>query len=664
MKKVSSILLVLTLMVSVTMVAFGGEFNLSEVMEYKALPSYQQAPSLRQAVAAGKLPPVEQRLPKEPRVLKSTYMSDGLGVYGGVFRDFSAVPTEGWNWAAGQTQGWFGINQIIQESLVRTATMYLLKEPEPLPNLATSWEWSKDGKTLTMHLIEGAKWSDGVEFTADDVLFTYYDIILDPHVPSWVSADIWTMNGKVTELEKVDKYTIKWHFGAAFPIYIFYYMDYLDFSVAPKHVLAKYHPKYNPDATYDQFINCQPPEDLPVPVLGPWVPVKYEPDKLLVMRRNPYYWTVDEEGRQLPYMDETVFEKGRSGVTRTLNLIAGTCDHTNAENPGAFSFLAEQAQREDAPFRIIWETYTLNYQIYLNLALRKGVASDRDRALRDLFRDLRFRKALSYAIDREGIALATLPGPMVRPLPSGFPSGAAYYDANAVTSYNYDPEAAKSLLSELGFKDTEGDGILNWTTGPLAGQNLIITVNINEDQAQAVKIGEALVPMLRDVGIKLNMKVLKAPVMDAKVDSAEWEMLITRPDVLATPFAYLTELGPITSLSPDWHHAGRGGVRDLLPFEEKIKELLEEVKTETSASRRAEIFSEIQALWTKNLYTVGVIEARRGTGINKRIRNLPPNCPSRLHQWWWTNAMPEQLWVPEDEQLKEFMPDVIPEYKK
>ncbi|MCK4618295.1 ABC transporter substrate-binding protein, partial [Candidatus Aerophobetes bacterium] len=147
-------------------------------------------------------------------------MTDGVGVYGDKWRVFCGSPTAGWNWAAGLTSGWWGTEVLVWEGLVEPAHMWMLKNPiEPVPNLATSWEWSEDGKTLTMHLLEGAKWSDGVEFTADDVLFTYYDCHLDSHIPSFLGAGAWTINGKLTELEKVDKYTIRWRFGAGFPLY-------------------------------------------------------------------------------------------------------------------------------------------------------------------------------------------------------------------------------------------------------------------------------------------------------------------------------------------------------------------------------------------------------------------------------------------------------------
>ncbi len=191
---------------------FANQFEKNEMWVEENLSSYNQAPELAKLVETGKLAPVEDRLPDVPRVVKSNIMADGIGVYGGVWRDTFAVPVASWNWGAQKTQGWFGINQMVQESLVVLGPMWMLKEPNPLPNLATDWEWSEDGKTLTMNLMKGAKWSDGAPFTADDVLFTYKDLILNPNIPTWGSSSRWVFGDKQTELEKIDEYTVVWHF--------------------------------------------------------------------------------------------------------------------------------------------------------------------------------------------------------------------------------------------------------------------------------------------------------------------------------------------------------------------------------------------------------------------------------------------------------------------
>ena len=124
--------------------------------------AYSEPTWVTALVEAGELPPVEERLPENPQVILESGMSTGPGVYGGVWRDFSAVPTAGWNLCARQTQGWFGINYIYGESLVKSGPMFLRHDNlEPLPNLATDWAWSEDGTQLVMNIIRGAKWSDG-----------------------------------------------------------------------------------------------------------------------------------------------------------------------------------------------------------------------------------------------------------------------------------------------------------------------------------------------------------------------------------------------------------------------------------------------------------------------------------------------------------------------
>ena len=136
-------------------------------------------------VEAGELPPVEERLPVEPKVILAASMPDGIGIYGDAWRDFSACPTAGWNNGAGVTSGWFGIESMSfnYQALVKTGPLFRADQDlEPFPNLAKSWEWSEDGLELTMNLIEGAKWSDGEPFTADDVMFTWEKLINDPNV--------------------------------------------------------------------------------------------------------------------------------------------------------------------------------------------------------------------------------------------------------------------------------------------------------------------------------------------------------------------------------------------------------------------------------------------------------------------------------------------------
>ena len=313
------------------------KFNLDEMLVYKALDSYSEPEWVTALVEAGELPPVEERLPENPQVILESGMSTGPGVYGGVWRDFAANPTDGWNLCARQSQAWFGINYIYSESLVKTGPMFLRGDTlAPLPNLATDWEWSEDGYQLTMNIIRGAKWSGGHPFGVHDIMFTWEHVILDDNVTSWSNRSTWQIGGEDITLEAVDDDTILWTFPTQRPEAKLFDMDFLQFTICAEHVYAPMHPAFNEDSDYNTFKTFQVATDLPVPTMGPWVAVDYQVDEFMVHRRNPYYWKVDEAGNQLPYIDEVTFEKGPKGIGRTLGTLAGSIDHTNLENPSTY----------------------------------------------------------------------------------------------------------------------------------------------------------------------------------------------------------------------------------------------------------------------------------------------------------------------------------------
>jgi peptide/nickel transport system substrate-binding protein len=637
-------------------------FPLEQILEHKALKSYSQPAWLDPRVAAGKLPPVEQRLPEEPQVMRTAAMSDGPGEYGGVWRDVYASPTEGWNWGAGQSQGYFGLNAIVQESLVRSAPIYRRADrPEPLPNLARSWQWSADGRTLTMALIRGARWSDGHPFTAADVLFTWHDLILDAKVRHHASRSTWQINGEDVRLERIDDYTIRWTFPVPRPVQLLFKMDEGDFSVSPAHVLKPHHPRHNAKANYVRFENCLPPQSLPPVVLGPWVPVQYKTDELLVMRRNPYYWKVDERGRQLPYLDEVVFERANTGVQRTYRTLAGAGDHTNLENPSSFIEVTKRLQDPRAHFGVKWGPETLGFSMLVNQSANLGVRTTRDAELRRLFRDVRFRRALSQAIDRRGLCDVLVRGPFLRPWPGGLFPGSPYFDARSVVHYPFSPPSTRRLLGELGFRDTDGDGVLNWTRGPLAGQNLVLALYTGEIPA-CLTLSEAMVALLAEVGIKINLRRLESTGFRAATENGTWELIMTRDgQAYAVPFTRAEELAPITRETPSWHREGNRP-RRLQPFEAEIVDVVRRFRTEPDPARRKALMARYNRLFTENVYSIGLVIGRYGLALAKRFRNVPDGAPVFLYQWTWDNVVPEQIWVRPADRIPEIRRGVVPLY--
>ena len=390
--------------------------KISEIVTYKALPEYKEPAWVTDLVKAGKLPAVKDRLPKEPRVILKSGTADGTGVYGDVGRFFSACPTAGWNRTAGTSAGWFGIESYSSnyDSLVRMGPFFRTDvDTEPLPQLAKSWEWSADGKQLTMKLMEGVKWSDGVPFNADDVMFTWEDYVNDKNVNATVQADRFKFGDQPAKLEKVDDYTIKWTFGAAKPPTALYDMAEGRLNIMPAHILKAKHPKYNKEMDYKKFANF-PDQELPQVTTGPFAATEYKTDELLIMRRNPYFYAVDETGQQLPYLDEIQYQKGPSGTGRTLCVMAGGCDQDNLENPSVFVEALKKASEPNSPNKITWGPETLGYRVDVNQSVDMGVKDDRDKAVRGLFRDVKFRRALSQGMDRDGITQAIIRGPFLR----------------------------------------------------------------------------------------------------------------------------------------------------------------------------------------------------------------------------------------------------------
>lgn len=635
---------------------------LDQILTYKALDSYSEPDWVTELVDAGELPPVEERLPSEPRVILASGMSSGLGEYGGVWRDFSACPTEGFNRGAGQSAGWFGIEAAIFASLLKSGPIYRRSDAiEPLPYLAKSWEWSDDGYELTMNIIEGAKWSDGEPFTTEDVLFTWEDMIIDPNINSPKGASAWTYEGEVTQMEVIDDYTFKFIYPVPFPVQSLFQMDEGDFHISPAHILKPIHPKYNSDYDYVDFEAAMPPDQSPV-VLGEFVPVEYITDELLILRRNPYYWGVDESGKQLPYLDEVVFEKGPSGVGRTLNTLAGSGDHSNLENPSTFIETLRRAEEEDAHFYVEWGPETLGFSLQVNFSNKLGIQDERDAAIRDLFRTLEFRQAVSFALDREGIAQSILRGPFLRGYAGGIFPGSSYFDRDSVAYYENNPEASRALLAELGFEDTDGNDILNWTSGPLEGEDLIIGLNTSEDAQETQTIGDAIVTLLGEVGVKVNSRPLNSAALNDLNVNGEWDMRISRDgQAFAVPFTRCTDLAAVTK-EFGIHREG-SEPRELLPFEQELVDIVTEFCLEPDSDRRVELMSEYNRIYTENLYSIGVIIGRYGLAAAKRFNNIPAGMPVFLYDWTWENAMPEQVWVSPDEQLEQLRPGVVATYQ-
>ena len=276
---------------------------------------------LRELVAQGKLPPLVERLPTVPMVLSPV---DELGAY--------CVHL---SWV------------ISASSLESHEYQFLLENPYRWradasriePNLAIAYEYAADGMSMTLTFRQGVKWSDGEPFTAEDIDFWWNDLVMNPD--NSFNEPYWTITAeKSMQLEVVDDFTVRVMLNE--PHWLFRDLmastsDYMR-MYAPKHYLKQYHPKYN-DAVTD-FSELEQHFtstgnlyiDPELPVLTPWRTVEYTPGSKLVAERNPYYWKVDTQGRQLPYIDRVVVRQVEDPRVIPLKIVGGeVLDGTGAE---------------------------------------------------------------------------------------------------------------------------------------------------------------------------------------------------------------------------------------------------------------------------------------------------------------------------------------------
>ena len=622
---------------------------------YKALPSYSEAPDLAKLVKDGKLPPVEDRLPKEPLVFATGAMSDGIGEYGGVFRHVIGGRPEGWNWLGGLHQGWGGINITMQECLVRQGPLWQVKSSEqdgPLPNLAKSWEWSNDRKELTMHLIEGAKWSDGDPFDTEDIAFWWDDNVQDPSVPS--RMDVNGM-GEGTTLEVTGPYSFKFKFNEAQGPARINTLAYIQGCPGPSHVLKSKHPK-NSSNSYDDYINSLPAEGndgmIDVPVMGMFAPVLHKPDEIVVLRRNPYYWKVDEKGNQLPYYNEMHF-KLSSWSDRTTQAIAGTGDFSNMENPGNYVEALKQSQSADSPTKANFGSRALGWDLEINLSETVGTQSDYDRELRKFFRQRDFREAISRAINRVAVGQSIARGPFTHPWAGGFTSGSPFYNPEVITFYGFDKAKSEQILDGLGLKDSDDNGIRNLP----GGDDLEIDLAYDTSEPTDKKQVDALVAMLADVGVKIILK--PTDDIDPIALSGSFNFLVRRNHWLV-PTRETNRYIPVSPTGPGLHLADDSGNRNLFQFEKDILDAYGKFSSSWDQSEVVSAANDILRLWTENIYTIGLVQAPAALLINKRVKNAHPGVPVFMFEWAEDSLVRERLWTPAQMQIKELLPGVVP----
>jgi len=558
--------------------------------------TYNEAPMLRTKVAAGELPPVAERLPEDPSVLEPL---EEIGQYGG---RLVYVPP-------GRLRD------------VRNHGLFM-RSPDGakiLPDIAKGYQYSEDYKTLTIYLRKGIRWSDGALFTVDDILFWWEDIMLNKELnPAGPGAE-WKPGGKVAEFEKVDDWTLSIHFAAPNPGLMAskshpYGMAQAHFF-NPKHYLKKWHIKYNAKANelakeegYEFWWQAlsyrqgkwETHKRIGLPTLSTWIVTEITPSYMLA-ERNPYFWQIDTAGNQLPYIDQLFVPNFEDPEVIIIKAIAGELDFVQGYELLAMDDypVVKEGEKEGDYRVLLMRDFKSDAVISVNPLTP-------DPVVRQILRDIRFRQAISLAIDREMINRTVFfglskPG-QYAPLPSS-----SFYKEEWGTYYaDYDVERANTLLDEMGLKwDSEHIYRLN-----PAGGTLELLLESGHGSKQEATMGEMLTAQWKEVGVKLAVRTEKAVHDRLREDLTE--LLTTVPtsrgwvDVaIASSEPYFWGLGEGWEkwLSTD----GKEGVEPPAEWKELKKWVDETISLRPGTEEWISLKQKIWDFRVKQLWVIGIV---------------------------------------------------------
>ncbi len=600
----------------------------------KSCWAFNEAPGLAKKVASGELPPVDKRLPAAPAVVTPV---DRPGHYGGV-----------WRRAYTGLSDLVGLRRILYDPLVRWSP-----DLKIVPNLAEKWEVDETGRTFTFHLVKGVRWSDGAPFTADDIMFYFDDIVfnkeLTPSIPKWIAP-----SGKAPKVTKIDDYTFRIEFSQPYSIFLEQLACPQGMALVtnPKHYLKKFHKKYaKPEALealmkakratswvnlFQDYSNLQHGlfVDKNLPSICAWIVKVPAPARRFVLVRNPYYWKVDTQGNQLPYIDSIVNDLQAEPQTILLKAIAGEIDMQARHLGGMQNSVLLLASEAQGKYRLVPKTSTASVGLLLAPNL-----NHKNPVMRSILSDPRFRIALSHAINRDEINKIVYRG-------KGDPRQAAplkesqYYSSSYAKAHlQYDPNKATSLLDQMGLK-LGPDGKRLRPDGKPLQLSLDVMVKIQT----WVDMAEIVASNLKSIGIDTDVRSEAPELFRQRTQNALHDIALWTGDggteCLLEPrwyFPYSSE-SLNAPLYGQWFQSG--GKKGEEP-PQTIKEMMDtytKILRTIAPEKKKELFGKIISQDEKNLWVVGLVhDPPDYYVVAKNMYNIPK---TDFQSWIYPNPGP------------------------
>jgi peptide/nickel transport system substrate-binding protein len=579
------------------------------------------APYFADAVADGSLPPIAERIPAEPRISDPTARGQQAGRHGGTL-----------TMLMGHSKDTRQMYVYGYARLVKYDQSFDL-----VPDILKEVEVTNGGRSFTLHLREGHRWSDGHPFTTEDFRYFWEDMAQNEDLFPAGPPSYMKIRDHYPDVDILDATTIRYTFPVPNPDFLPGLAQARPNQIyAPKHFLKQFHPKYRPLEELEAMAEAQGQrnwaalhikanryyrmERPDLPTLQPWRATTEAPADRFVFTRNPYFHKLDPNGRQLPYIDEVIFNISDQG------LIAGKAATGDVDLQGRYLRFDDVTLLKRNEAEHGYKTYLWRIAKGAHLALFPNL-THRDPDYRKLVRDPRFRRALSLGINRHEINRVIYFGLALSGQNTMLPQSPLYREAYNDAWAVYDPDAANALLDQLGLERRWDGARLGFD-----GEPIEIIVETAGDTEQA-DILELIKDSWWELGIQLFTKPLGKESLRRRIFSGRTQMTMGSgfENGLATPDMAPHDLAPTSQVQYQWSEWGEYYETNRQGGSPPDMELGRELMNLRARWYRAEDVAERRAVWHEMLHihadqlpTIGLIAGvLQPIVVRDGLKNLP-----------------------------------------
>lgn len=515
-------------------------------------------------------------------------------------------------------QNSYGVNARLQADLIHINRATQKTQPA----LAKSWTVSKDGTVFTLKLRRGLRFSDGQPFDADDVLFSF-KVYLDEQVHS-SQRDLLIISGKSIKVEKLDAYTVRFTFPSP---YSAAERVFDGLAILPRHLLEK---DYQAGKIAQDWTLNTPPTQ--IAGLGAFRLKQVVPGDRIVLERNPYYWKIDAKGQRLPYLDELTFVVVPTQDAQVIRFEAG--DSQIISGLSADNFAALDSDQKTRHFRLYDAGPGLEYNF-----LMFNLNDDTEGRLPEIarkqkwFRDVRFRQAVSAAVDRTAILRLVYRNRAAALATHVSPGNKAWFNSSIPAPVRSLPHA-RELLKAAGYSWNADNTLLD-----AGGQPVEFSIVVTSSNAQRNQIATIVQADLREIGIAAHVVPIEGrSANDRLLNSHDYEAILMG---LVTGDADPTPDMNVLMSNGQSHFWHLGEKTPATPWEAELDQLMQKQLVTLNYQQRKKIYDRVQEVLAQNLPMVYLASPNILVGAKENLGNFHPAI---IEQYTFWNA-DELFWL-------------------